>query len=85
MMQGSLGRGKFRRQFGLSRDVIYRFGLEESREMEGWAPGLALLDDWTYYDEPEPKLGWLRLLSRWSWIRRMQWTVHYRLGGAPQE
>jgi O-methyltransferase involved in polyketide biosynthesis len=83
MSQGRLGRGKLRRGFGLSRDVVYRFGLEDSREMEGWAPGLTLLDDWTYFDEAEPKLGWMRLFARWSLFRWSQWTVHYRLGAAP--
>lgn len=80
MMQGRLGRGKFRRQFGLSGDVVYQFGLADSREMETWAPGLVLLDDWTYFDEAEPKLGWMRLFARWSLFRWAQWTVHYRLG-----
>jgi O-methyltransferase involved in polyketide biosynthesis len=80
IMHGRLGRGKFRRQFGLSNDVVYTFGLENSREMERWASGLVLLDDWTYFDEAEPKLGWLRLFSRWPLFRWAQWTVHYRLG-----
>lgn len=80
MMQGRLARGKFRRQFGVSQNVVYQFGVAESREMEGWAPGLVLLDDWTYFDEAEPKLGWMRLFAKWPLFRWAQWTVHYRLG-----
>ncbi len=80
MIQGRLGRGKFRRRFGLSQDVVYQSGLADSREMEAWAPGIEFLDDWTYWDENEPKLGWMRLFARWSFFRRSQWTVHYRLG-----
>jgi O-methyltransferase involved in polyketide biosynthesis len=83
MMQGRLGRGKFRRQFGVSENVVYQFGLDNSREIESWAPGLAFLDDWTYFDEAEPKLGWMRLFAGWSLFRRAQWTVRYRLGAAP--
>jgi methyltransferase (TIGR00027 family) len=79
MMQGRLGRTKFRRQFGVSGDVAYLFGLEDSREMESWAPGLTFLDDWTYFDEDEPKLGWIRWLARWPLYRWAQWTVHYQL------
>jgi hypothetical protein len=82
MMQGRYGRGKFRRQFGLSEDVVYQFGLADSGEMEGWAPGLTFLDHWTYYDESEPKLRWIRPFARWSYFRWMQWTVRYRLGAA---
>jgi O-methyltransferase involved in polyketide biosynthesis len=83
MMQSRLGRGKFRREFGLSGDVVYQFGIENSREMESWASGIAFLDDWTYFDEPEPKLGWMRLFASWPLFRWAQWTVHYRLGASP--
>ena len=41
-MQGRFGRGKFRREFGLSADVVYQFGLANSREIEEWAPELDL-------------------------------------------
>ena len=80
MMQGRLGRTKLRRQFGVSGNVAYRFGLEDSREMEGWAPGVAFLDHWTYFDAREPKIGWIRLFARWPLFHWGQWTVHYRLG-----
>lgn len=80
LMRRGPGRSKFRRQFGLSSNVVYQFGIGDSRDLEKWAPGLRLLDDWTYFDEPEPKLGWTRLFSRWTLFRRAQWTVHYRLG-----
>lgn len=80
MMHRPLGRSKFRRQFGVSTDVVYQFGLRDSHDLERWGHGLALLGDWTYFDEPEPRLGWMRLLARWPLFRRSQWTVHYRLG-----
>ena len=85
MMRGRLGRGKFRRQFGISGDVVYQFGLHDSHDIEAWAPGLVLLDDWAYFDEDEPRLGWMRLFARWPLFRQAQWTVHYRLGTPPQQ
>lgn len=81
MMKGRYGRGKFRRQFGTSEDIVYQFGLENSREMESWAPGLTFLDDWTYFDESQ--MGWMRLFSWLPLFRWAQWTVHYRLGETP--
>lgn len=83
MMRTPMGRSKFRRQFNLSENVTYQFGLTDSREIESWAPGLELLDDWAYFDEDEPKLGWMRAFARWPMFRWAQWTVHYRLGAAP--
>jgi O-methyltransferase involved in polyketide biosynthesis len=81
VMRTRIGRGKFRRRLGTSEDVVYRSGLADSRELEGWAPGIELLGDWTYFDEPEPRLGWVRVYGRVPMLRRSQWTVHYRLGG----
>jgi O-methyltransferase involved in polyketide biosynthesis len=83
LMRGRLGRGKFRREFGTSGDVTYQCGLQDSHDMEAWVPGLVLLDDWTYFDEDEPRLRWMRPFARWSLFRNAQWTVHYQLGTAP--
>jgi aminoglycoside 6'-N-acetyltransferase len=85
LMRSRLGRGRLRRQFGLSEDVVYRSGLEESRSMEGWAPGIALLGEWTYFDDPGPGMGWMRRLGLWDLFRYAQWTVHYRLGRGAEE
>lgn len=81
MMRSAWGRRKFKREFGLSGEVVYQSGLIDSREMESWAPGLVLLDDWTYYDDDEPKLGYMRWFSWIPLVHWIQWTVHYRLGG----
>jgi O-methyltransferase involved in polyketide biosynthesis len=83
-MQSRFGRGKFRRQFSLSSDVVYRFGMGDGREMESWAPGITLLDEWTYFDENDPRLGWMRAMGAIPLFRKSQWTVHYRLGAIPQ-
>jgi len=82
-MQSPWGRGKFKRQFSLSENVVYQFGLDDSHDMEGWAPGLELIDEWTYFDEPEPKLGWMRWFAGLRLVRWAQWTVRYRLGCEP--
>lgn len=83
-MRGRLGRGKFRRQFGLSQDVVYLFGAEHGRDLERWAPGIHLIDQWTYFDEDEPKLSWMRLFSGLTLFRWAQWTSRYHLGGPGQ-
>jgi O-methyltransferase involved in polyketide biosynthesis len=80
MLSSPWGRGKFRRQFSLSENVVYSFGIDNGREFERWAPGIELLGEWSYFDEDEPKLGWYRWFARWEGIRKIQWTVRYRLG-----
>jgi methyltransferase (TIGR00027 family) len=70
---------KMQQELHLGKDVTYDFGMRNSREMETWDPGIELLDDWSYFDEPEPKIGMIRLFRYVEFLRKTQWTVHYRL------
>ena len=54
---------KMRKELHLGKDATFHFGIRESREMEEWNPGITFLDDWSYFDSKEEKLGWLRLLG----------------------
>jgi O-methyltransferase involved in polyketide biosynthesis len=71
---------KLQRQFHLGKGALFRSGIRDSREMEQWDSGIRFLDDWSYFDSDEQKLGLLRLFRHIGWLRKTQWTVHYRLG-----
>jgi methyltransferase (TIGR00027 family) len=75
-------RYKFRKQLHLDADVTFRFGIDGSRALESWSPGIAFVDEWTYFDDGEPKMGLFNLFGRFESLRKVQWTVHYRLGSA---
>ncbi len=70
---------KMQRELHMGKDVAFNFGIRESEEMEEWNFGIEFLDDWTYFDEPEPKIGWLRIFRNLEIFRKTQWTVHYKL------
>lgn len=78
--QTRLGRGKMRRQFGLSEDVWFASGLADAREIEDWAPGVELLGTWSHLDDHEARLGWMRGFSWWNALGRPLFVVHARLG-----
>ena len=59
-----------------------RWGLEDDRDVEAWAPGIRLLSQWYYFDKPEPRLGAFQLMRYIPFIARMVSIVHYRLGEA---
>jgi O-methyltransferase involved in polyketide biosynthesis len=67
------------RKLHFGDDAGYQSGLRHSREMEEWNPGIEFLDDWSYLDSYERRLGWLKILRNIRFIRFSQWTVHYRL------
>ena len=77
---GRMARFKMRRQLHLGKDAIFRSGIRYSREMEEWHPGIRLIDEWSYFDSREKKIGWLKIFSRSKILRHIQWTVHYLLG-----
>ena len=70
---------KLQKELHLGKDATYNFGIRDNKEMEGWNPGIKLLDDWSYFDSQEKKLGWLRLFRHIKLFRTIQWTVHYKL------
>lgn len=56
------------------------WSIPHSRELENWAPGIRLLAEWNYYEDKEPRLGWVNFFGRFSAIAESGWVLHYRLG-----
>jgi methyltransferase (TIGR00027 family) len=71
---------KLQKQAHLGKNAPFRSGIRTSQEMEQWHSGIQLLEEWSYFDSHEEKLGWLRVLRHIAFIRKNQWTVRYRLG-----
>jgi len=70
---------KIQRQVHLGKDAVFRSGIADRWEMEQWHSGIQFIDEWSYFDSEEKKLGWFKLLKHIEFIRKTQWTVHYRL------
>ena len=70
---------KLQRQLHLGKDAMFRSGIRDGCEMEQWHSGIQFLDEWSYFDSEEKKLGSLRILKHIELIRKTQWTVHYLL------
>jgi O-methyltransferase involved in polyketide biosynthesis len=56
-----------------------RWGRKDPRDVEGWSPGIRLLESFYYFDRPEPRLGLLRLWRHVPAIARGSGIHHYRL------
>jgi O-methyltransferase involved in polyketide biosynthesis len=61
-----------------------RWGLKDDRDVEAWAPGIRLLSQWYPMNEPEPRLGALRLMRHIPFIAKAVRIVHYQLGNAAE-
>jgi len=73
-------RSKLQGSLQMGAGAVFSFGISDSREMETWGPGIQFLEDWSYFESNHPKLGMLKWMGKIKSMRRMQWTVHYRLG-----
>lgn len=58
------------------------WGLQDNRELEAWGAGIRLLSEWYYFDQPEPRLGAMRLMRWVPGLGHGAKIVHYRLGEA---
>jgi O-methyltransferase involved in polyketide biosynthesis/precorrin-6B methylase 2 len=55
------------------------WGLGDSLELERWHPGIRLISQWFYFDQPEPRLRWYKLLKWFAPISKAR-IVQYKLG-----
>lgn len=70
---------KMQKELHLGKDATFHFGIRDSQEMEEWHEGIEFLDDWSYFDSEEKKLGVLKMFGKIQFLRKTQWTVHYKL------
>jgi O-methyltransferase involved in polyketide biosynthesis len=70
---------KLQWEMHMGKDATFRSGIQDNREMEQWHSGIQFLDEWSYFDAEEEKLGLLKVLKHIKFIRKTQWTVHYLL------
>jgi len=72
--------------------VRYHWGLRRGEELEKWGDpsaslrtgGIHLLDEWGYFDEPEPRLDHIRWMRHIPLLARVMRVYHYRLGEVPE-
>lgn len=77
--RGSIMKRKLQNNMSMGSNAMFQSGIADSDSMEQWRSGIELLDDWSFADADEPKLGVLRLMRHWAMFRKLQWAVHYRL------
>lgn len=57
-----------------------RWGLKHGKDVESWGDGLVLLDEWFYFDDPEPRMRSYRWMRYFPLLGKSTGIFHYRLG-----
>ncbi len=58
------------------------WGLGHGQDLEKWGEGIRLLEEWFYFERPEPRLGAMQVMRHIPAIRKASGIFHYRLGEA---
>lgn len=56
------------------------WGLKHGRDVETWGDDISLLDEWFYFDDPEPRMQSYRWMGRIPLLGRSTGIFHYQLG-----
>jgi O-methyltransferase involved in polyketide biosynthesis len=60
-----------------------RWGLKHGRDVEKWGEGILMLEEWFYFDDPEPRMAPYRWMRHFPLLGRSTGIFHYRLGLRP--
>ncbi len=58
----------------------YHWGIWRGQEIERWGDGIRLLDEWGYFDRPEPRLDHIQWMRHIPLLARVLRIYHYQLG-----
>jgi O-methyltransferase involved in polyketide biosynthesis len=61
---------------------LMRWGFWHSQELEGWGNGICLLDEWGFFDQPEPRMDSFRWMAPIFRLFKPMRIFHFQLGEA---
>jgi O-methyltransferase involved in polyketide biosynthesis len=56
------------------------WGLKHGRDVELWGEGISMLEEWFYFDDPEPRMASYRWMRLFPLLGKSTGIFHYRLG-----
>jgi methyltransferase (TIGR00027 family) len=71
---------KMKRRGGTEAGSAYQFGIADGRDIETYADNLKLMEEWSYFEDPDVRPRSLGLLRHLKSFSRTQWTIHASIG-----
>jgi methyltransferase (TIGR00027 family) len=65
--------------------IRVHWGIWRGQEIERWGGGIHLLDEWGFFDRPEPRLAYLRWMRLIEALARTLRIYHFQLGKATEQ
>jgi O-methyltransferase involved in polyketide biosynthesis len=70
---------------GAGASARLHWGLKHGKDVEGWGEGILMLEEWFYFDHPEPRFNAWRWMGRIPLLSKSTGIFHYRLGLRPSK
>jgi methyltransferase (TIGR00027 family) len=70
---------RIQRASGTAAGESYNFGIKEAGEIETYANNIRVVDEWSYFEDPDIRPGFLRLFRHFRSFARTQWTIRARI------
>ncbi len=67
---------------GSSFAGLMQWSFWRGQEIEGWGDGICLLDEWGFFDQPEPRMASYRWMAPIFRLFKPMRIFHFQLGGA---
>jgi hypothetical protein len=61
-------------------DARLNWGLKNGNQPEAWSDDICLINEWFYFNEPEPRMGSFRLMRYLPVFAKGVGIYHYQLG-----
>ncbi len=61
---------------------LMRWGFRHSQQIEDWGEGIHLIDEWGYFDQPEPRMNAFRWMAPYFRLFKPMRTFHFQVGEA---
>jgi O-methyltransferase involved in polyketide biosynthesis len=66
---------KIRKRSGTEAGSSYRYGIKDAKEIELYSGKIGVLEEWSYFEDPDIRPGFQRLFRYLKMFSRTQWTI----------
>jgi len=73
-------KSKMQRSFGMREDASFSFGIKDAREIETYGNNIRVVEEWSYFEDPDIEPKFFRLFRNFRPMTRSQWTIRATIG-----
>ena len=71
---------KMKRNLGSDAGNSYEFGVRKAGDIESYGEAIAVVDEWSYFEDEDIRPKFLRLFRHFRFVTRTQWTIRATIG-----